>query len=233
VVVAKLPKERADAKLKHPGLRNLGNTCFFNSVMQCLAACTPMGDMMQQHPLQTSCGPLNAAFASVVTQLRTPSTSAVDPSKLHSAICNKWRQFKGYRQQDAHELLRLLMDGLTEEYKKAGHGEDHFVNQCFGGKLVSAVLCDTCYTVLYYRLVERCSCRIVTSRFTTCRFRWLCRQARPFWVAKCRASPSISSKRRGSGPCRHVMSRPSLRRIWTPPWPPWICRVTVSQMVLF
>ena len=42
-----------------------------------------------------------------------------NPGHLFGQICNKSSQFRGFQQQDAHELLRHLLEGVrTEEVKR-------------------------------------------------------------------------------------------------------------------
>ena len=50
--------------------------------------------------------------------MRKVSSSSIVPKGLHGVVCNKWKQFRGFRQQDAHELMRFLLDGLEEEVQK-------------------------------------------------------------------------------------------------------------------
>ncbi|VDK77684.1 unnamed protein product [Litomosoides sigmodontis] len=130
------------------GLANLGNTCFFNSITQCLLHThilavyinlvgresnielmkseVLIGDKKVQVPhvylsLDSFDGPLNNIFASFIRDFK--AGLPVHPSSLFSEIARKAPRFRGWAQQDAHELLRYLMDGLrTEEinrYKEA------------------------------------------------------------------------------------------------------------------
>uniref|UniRef100_A0A1I8E9Y1 ubiquitinyl hydrolase 1 n=1 Tax=Wuchereria bancrofti TaxID=6293 RepID=A0A1I8E9Y1_WUCBA len=130
------------------GLGNLGNTCFFNSITQCLLHTHTLtvyidlvgrednielmqnkvliGDRQVQVPhvylsLTSFDGPLNNIFANFIRDFK--AGLSVHPSSLFSEIARKAPRFRGWAQQDAHELLRYLMDGLrTEEinrYKEA------------------------------------------------------------------------------------------------------------------
>ncbi|KAI9597569.1 hypothetical protein BDF19DRAFT_435508 [Syncephalis fuscata] len=153
------------------GLRNLGNTCFFNSSMQALSVSNPLQQALEARPptsLKDGSSPLMIAFIKLQNKMRDGSSDLIVPSELHSAICRRWRQFKGFRQHDAHELLRCLLDGLREdELKSIRHSKEDdkekeredkeklkedpvtFVDQSFGGKLASIVMCETCKTCSY------------------------------------------------------------------------------------
>jgi len=110
------------------GLDNLGNTCFMNSALQCLVHTKTMRDfftrghygqdILEKSPMG---GQLAENFAKICGGIfQQPSFSSVNPSVLKEVI-SKWApQFTGHSQQDAHELLRFLLDGLSEDLKR-GH----------------------------------------------------------------------------------------------------------------
>lgn len=141
------------------GLVNLGNTCFFNSVLQNLLAL----DLLRAYfmNLELSVGPLTMALKKLYgeTSVELDSKNCINPKALFGAICSKAPQFRGYQQHDSHEFLRYLLDGLhTEELSaRKAHGsssEDEVasvscsghtvVDVMFGGQLSSTVCCVEC-----------------------------------------------------------------------------------------
>ncbi|KAG1330878.1 putative ubiquitin carboxyl-terminal hydrolase 2 [Cocos nucifera] len=140
------------------GLTNLGNTCFFNSILQNIFAINMLRDYMLS--LNRPVGPLTMAMKKlfVETSGEVDSRSALSPKSLFSCICSKAPQFRGYDQQDSHELLRWLLDGLYMEEKSAEKSLDSseeqdnvtlnsrttMVDTIFGGRLSSTVSCVEC-----------------------------------------------------------------------------------------
>ncbi|GMP77912.1 hypothetical protein CsSME_00034028 [Camellia sinensis var. sinensis] len=137
------------------GLVNLGNTCFFNSIMQNLLAI----DKLREHflDLDESVGPLTVSLKKVFAETSQEAglRNVINPRSLFGCICSKAPQFRGYQQHDSHELLRCLLDGLcTEELsaRKQNTWENGisknlgptFVDTIFGGQLSSTVSCLEC-----------------------------------------------------------------------------------------
>lgn len=131
------------------GLMNLGNTCFFNSVMQNLLALDMLRDYFSQE-LRDGEGPLTSSLRRLYLEtnfdgggqvsMAPPETSGhesglkrggkgrsvwessgivCNPRSLFGAICAKAPRFKGFQQQDSHELLRCLLEGLNSEERNA------------------------------------------------------------------------------------------------------------------
>ncbi|XP_042296452.1 ubiquitin carboxyl-terminal hydrolase 21 isoform X1 [Sceloporus undulatus] len=112
----------------HVGLRNLGNTCFMNAVLQCLSSTKPLRDyclrreFRQEQPgaLRTQ-QELTEAFADVIATLWHPdSTEAANPSRFKAVFQKYVPSFTGYSQQDAQEFLKFLMDWLHVEINRKG-----------------------------------------------------------------------------------------------------------------
>ena len=94
------------------GLSNIGNTCFMNATLQCLAA-TPM---LKEYfaTVARPEGKIVKEFAALMTELSRGRLS-VAPTAFKRALDKFTPAFAGFEHQDAHELLALLLDGLHED----------------------------------------------------------------------------------------------------------------------
>uniref|UniRef100_A0A6U5E0P8 ubiquitinyl hydrolase 1 n=1 Tax=Corethron hystrix TaxID=216773 RepID=A0A6U5E0P8_9STRA len=120
---------------KRRGLGNLGNTCFMNSTLQCLAHTDAlrdyfrsglyMADLNRENPLGTG-GQLATEFANLMKQMwgddnesRTSGhyvhSNVVYPRQFKYALGIHAERFMGYDQQDSQELATYLLDALHED----------------------------------------------------------------------------------------------------------------------
>ncbi|XP_010565186.1 ubiquitin carboxyl-terminal hydrolase 21 isoform X2 [Haliaeetus albicilla] len=112
----------------HVGLRNLGNTCFMNAVLQCLSSTKPLRDYCLRRDFQQEQPPgtrapqeLTEAFADVIAALWHPDSSeAVNPGRFKAIFQKYVPSFTGYSQQDAQEFLKFFMDRLHVEINRKG-----------------------------------------------------------------------------------------------------------------
>ncbi|XP_075053233.1 ubiquitin carboxyl-terminal hydrolase 16 [Mixophyes fleayi] len=119
------------------GLSNLGNTCFFNAVMQNLSQTPALRELLnevklpgkivtvqvpdssepshREVKLEQQPGPLTLTMWQFVTEMQETKKGVITPKELFSQVCKKAAQFRGYQQQDSQELLRYLLDGMRGE----------------------------------------------------------------------------------------------------------------------
>ncbi|XP_051113373.1 ubiquitin carboxyl-terminal hydrolase 8 [Andrographis paniculata] len=108
------------------GLQNLGNTCFMNSALQCLAH-TPklvdyfLGDYKREinteNPLGMK-GEIASAFGDLIKKLWAPGAGLVTPRSFKLKLAHFAPQFSGFNQHDSQELLAFLLDGLHEDLNR-------------------------------------------------------------------------------------------------------------------
>ncbi|XP_042270174.1 ubiquitin carboxyl-terminal hydrolase 2a isoform X2 [Thunnus albacares] len=108
------------------GLKNLGNTCFMNSILQCLSNTHSLRDYCLHNSHRRDLNnnsrtntALMEEFAKLIQTMWTSSSSeAVSPSEFKTQIQRYAPRFVGYNQQDAQEFLRFLLDGLHNEVNR-------------------------------------------------------------------------------------------------------------------
>ncbi|XP_029922337.1 ubiquitin carboxyl-terminal hydrolase 16 [Myripristis murdjan] len=133
---------RSTASVK--GLSNLGNTCFFNAVIQNLSqtqllrqtlnkvteekpslSITP-GASSDLEPITVQLdqpGSLTLAMCQLLNDIQESKKGVITPRELFTQVCKKAARFKGFQQQDSQELLRYLLDGMrAEEIKRINSG---------------------------------------------------------------------------------------------------------------
>ncbi|RXN16444.1 ubiquitin carboxyl-terminal hydrolase 8 [Labeo rohita] len=110
------------------GLRNLGNTCYMNSILQCLCNTVAMADYFTRNFYQDDInranilghkGEVAEEFSVIMKALWSGQYKMISPQDFKGTICKINNRFSSYEHQDSQELLLFLMDGLHEDLNKA------------------------------------------------------------------------------------------------------------------
>ena len=111
------------------GLWNLGNTCYFNTAVQCLAHVPPLTKHLFEADLTGTNCDITKEYQKVVKQLFLKGkTDAVSPSDLFGAFKVRFPQFADHRQHDAQEVILHLIDVFEQSL-----GKD-FITDLFNGQ---------------------------------------------------------------------------------------------------
>lgn len=106
-------RSSTDSKKGVVGIRNIGNTCYMNSVLQCLSNTKTLTDYVLADSNNTD-GKLIRVYRDLLSRIWTGSdfNHPVDTTAFKSAFQRLSPRFAGYEQQDSQEFLRLLLDKL-------------------------------------------------------------------------------------------------------------------------
>ncbi|KAG4304386.1 hypothetical protein PORY_002096 [Pneumocystis oryctolagi] len=140
-----------------PGLINVGNTCYLNSVLQVLSHVPPFVQYLLSGHHSSQCRMDACVFCRMEQHMAQcyPADGsrfihAFKPLQIVSAL--KWisKRFQPYRQEDAHEFLRCLLGEMQRSciyvYKHLDFAsqETTVIYKIFGGYLRQEVKCLRC-----------------------------------------------------------------------------------------
>uniref|UniRef100_A0A671K4V7 ubiquitinyl hydrolase 1 n=1 Tax=Sinocyclocheilus anshuiensis TaxID=1608454 RepID=A0A671K4V7_9TELE len=99
------------------GLKNHGNTCFMNAVVQCLSNTVLLAEYLglEQYKCEFNEGEVTEKLASLVRALWTLDYTPQLSVEFKSVVSKYGSQFKGNAQHDALEFLLWLLDSVHED----------------------------------------------------------------------------------------------------------------------
>ncbi|KVH88052.1 Peptidase C19, ubiquitin carboxyl-terminal hydrolase 2 [Cynara cardunculus var. scolymus] len=137
------------------GLKNCGNSCYANAVLQCLIYTPPLTAYLLEGIHSKACDKrgwcLTCEFEGLVMKAKNRN-SPLSPIRILTHIENIGSNLGHGREEDAHEFLRYVIDALQSVcIKEAGKNalnsleeETTIIGLTFGGYLRSKISCMKC-----------------------------------------------------------------------------------------
>ena len=135
------PQSLHGERTSFQGLENLGQTCYFNCIVQCLFHCPLFREAIENVPHSARSFPVLRELQRLFTRMARPTSSThLSPSRCFSAAmkisqCKNAGMNKN-RQEDARGFFLMLVEHLRQKMKR--------LSKLFEGDLLSSVLCQQC-----------------------------------------------------------------------------------------
>ena len=109
------------------GLKNLGNTCFMNSAIQCLSSCEELtkyfllkkySEEINKDNNNGAKGKIAEAYYSLISEIWNGHAKYINPWDFRQIFVSYVKQFAGFSQQDSDEMLTFVLDSLHEDLNR-------------------------------------------------------------------------------------------------------------------
>ncbi|KAI3819878.1 hypothetical protein L1987_13730 [Smallanthus sonchifolius] len=140
-------------ELKPFGLKNCGNSCYANAVLQCLVYTPPLTAYLLEGLHSKACDKrgwcFTCEFEGLVMKAKD-GNSPLTPVSILTHIENIGSNLRHGKEEDAHEFLRYIIDTLQSVCIKEARTNNSFeeektlIGLTFGGYLRSKIICMKC-----------------------------------------------------------------------------------------
>ena len=140
------PNNQRQDFVRCKGLENLGNTCYFNSVVQTLLHCPLVKQAIMTAP--QSIHVIRELRNLFVRMMNNDASTYISPSECYNALTNssQWREAQmslDNRQEDAHEMFIKLLEHLDDELTRIA--EVFNIPNVFNIAIRSTLTCQRCF----------------------------------------------------------------------------------------
>ena len=124
------------------GLKNLGNTCFMNAIIQCLNATEVLTDSLLDANQNSKLTGISKELNFISMVMKSSEYRSVSPRDFRRELELANPIFKGFKQHDAQEVLSTILEYLEKELKQEANTNK--ISEIFDSDIMEIITCSNC-----------------------------------------------------------------------------------------